>query len=236
MNYQENQRNGILAWHEDDRPREKLISKGKNGVSNSELIAILLGTGSGKNTAVDLGRLILELAENRLDRLAKLSISELCTIKGIGTSKAVSIVAALELGKRKYFETKSDKIIILKPEDAAFSFEPYFENQSTELFYAMFLNNSNVVLGIHLISKGGLTSTIVDCRVIFKMALDSGATSIILAHNHPSGTLKPSSQDLSITKELIEAGKIMKITILDHFIFGERSFRSMLRSEDICFS
>ena len=215
----------IKSWSLDDRPREKLLHKGKNALSDAELLAILIGSGSRNETAVDLCKRILKDKQHKLNNLGKTSLEELQTYKGIGEAKAISIIAALELGKRHgnseiplYPKIKSshDAYKVLKP---TFNFEH-------EEFWVLFLDNSNKVINRHQISKGGITSTVVDSRLIFKKALLTGAVAIIISHNHPSGSLKPSENDKKLTLRIKKASEIMDIKLLDHIIVTEKSYIS----------
>jgi len=216
----------IPHWAEDDKPREKLILKGKNALSDAELIAILIGTGSGSKTAVDLGRELLQLTNGDLYRFGQLRLSQLCEIKGIGESKAVSILAALELGRRRKEMDHHKKSKITSSKGAYFELKPHMEDLQHEEFYALFLNQANFPIQVKQLSIGGIAGTYVDPKVIFKAALDCTAAGIILAHNHPSGNVKPSNQDVSLTKKLIQAGNQLDIPILDHLIVSDNGYFS----------
>jgi DNA repair protein RadC len=218
----------IKYWAEDDKPREKLMLKGKSALSDAELVAILIGSGSRNESAVELSRRILSSVDNNLNALGKLSISQLTTFKGIGEAKAISIVAAMELGRRRRGE---DALELLKITSSKMIFEmmqPIIGELSHEEFWVIYLNNSNKVISKSQLSKGGITGTIVDVRLVFKTALEMGATGVILCHNHPSGTLKPSDADKQITKKLKLAGESLDIMVLDHLIVTENHYFSFM--------
>ena len=216
----------INQWAEDDRPREKFLLKGKAALSDSELLAILIGSGTRNESAVQLCQRILAAANNTLNQLGKLSIKQLMEFKGIGEAKAIAIAAALELGRRRRSEEalEWDKITSSK---AVFNImQPIIGELLHEEFWVLFLNNSNKVIHKAQLSKGGITGTIVDTRIIFKTALEYNAISLILTHNHPSGKLLASDSDKDITRKLQLAGKQMEIMILDHVIITESSYYS----------
>jgi DNA repair protein RadC len=217
---------GIKSWAEEDRPREKLIEKGRHALTEAELIAILIGSGNTNETAVELSKRILASVNNNLNELSKLSVSDLCKFKGIGDAKAVSIVAALELGRRRKESEplKRDKIITSR--HAYELMKPLFYDLPHEEFWVLLLNKANMVIRKELISRGGISATIVDSKIIFKSAIAHYASSIILCHNHPSGNLKPSEADISITKNIKESGKFLDILLLDHLIITENGFHS----------
>ncbi|MEZ0129357.1 DNA repair protein RadC [Flavobacterium sp. LBUM151] len=219
----------ISDWSEEDRPREKLMLKGKEALSNAELIAILIGSGSRKESAVDLSRRILASVDHNLNSLTKLTISQLMNFKGIGEAKAITIISALELGRRQRSEDAlqfEDKITSSK---VVFEImQPIIGQLSHEEFWVLFLNNSNKVISKSQLSKGGITGTIVDARMVFKLALESGATSLILCHNHPSGSLIPSTADKEITKKLKRAGESLDVKVLDHLIITETKYYSFV--------
>jgi DNA repair protein RadC len=217
---------GIKSWAEDDRPREKLIGKGRQVLSDAELIAILIGSGNRDETAVELSKKILASTGNNLNELGKLSISDLTKFKGIGEAKAISIVAALELGRRRReTETvKRDKITCSK--DVFEIMKPIMLDLPHEEFWLLVLNRSNAVIKKELISRGGVAGTVVDTKIIFKTAVENLASSIIISHNHPSGNLKPSDADIKITKSIKEAGKIMDIPLFDHVIITDSGYYS----------
>ncbi len=217
---------GIKSWAEDDRPREKLIGKGRQVLTDAELIAILIGSGNRDETAVELSKKILASTGNNLNELGKLSISDLTKFKGIGEAKAMSIVAALELGRRRReTETvKRDKITCSK--DVFDIMKPIMLDLPHEEFWLLILNRSNAVIKKELISRGGVAGTVVDTKIIFKTAVENLASSIIISHNHPSGNLNPSDADIKITKNIKEAGKIMDIPLFDHLIVTENGYYS----------
>ena len=217
---------GIKSWAEDDRPREKLIGKGRQVLTDAELIAILIGSGNKEDTAVELSRKILASVGNNLNELGKLSINDLSKFKGIGEAKAISIIAALELGRRRReTETiKRDKITCSK--DVFDIMKQIMLDLPHEEFWLLILNRSNTVIKKELISRGGVAGTVVDTKIIFKSALVNLASSIIISHNHPSGNLKPSDADIKITKSIKEAGKIMDIPLFDHLILTDSGYYS----------
>ena len=216
----------IKSWALDDRPREKLMLKGKTILSNAELIAILIGSGNRNESAVALSQKILLSIDNDLNALAKLSIEELMKFKGIGEAKAISIITALELGKRRQFETKEIIEQIKSSLNAATILQPLLGDLEHEEFWVLYLNNSNTVLAKTQISKGGFTATLVDIRLLFKKALKLSAVGIIVAHNHPSGKLKPSTSDIQLTNKIKEAGVTLDIKLLDHLIITEKAYFS----------
>tara|TARA_R110002049_G_scaffold202300_7_gene372828 strand:- start:4389 stop:5087 length:699 start_codon:yes stop_codon:yes gene_type:complete len=217
---------GIKAWAEEDRPREKLLLKGKTTLSDAELIAILIGSGSRDESAVDLSKRILSSASNNLNQLGKVSIVELQKFKGIGEAKAISIAAALELGRRR---KESDPIKRVKVTQSSVVFDymrEVMDDLPHEEFWVLLLNRGNQILEKVNISKGGVSQTVVDAKIVFKMAIDKLASSIILCHNHPSGNLKPSEADKQLTKKIKEAGIILDLPILDHLIFADNKYLS----------
>ncbi|ADY54310.1 DNA replication and repair protein RadC [Pseudopedobacter saltans DSM 12145] len=217
----------ITTWAEEDRPREKLLLHGRRTLSDSELIAILIGSGSKNESAVDLSKRILNHYQNNLDALGRLSVQELSKFKGIGEAKAISIIAALELGRRrKDAENEQLHSKITSSFDVYKLLSSHFFDLLHEEFWIVLLNRTNRVLSKVLISKGGQSATVSDPKIIFKSALEHNASSIVLAHNHPSGNLKPSSADLQLTKKMVEGGKILDIGVLDHLIFAERKYFS----------
>jgi DNA repair protein RadC len=216
----------INQWAEDDRPREKFLLKGKSTLSDSELLAILIGSGSRNESAVQLCQRILASTNNNLNALGKMSIKQLTDFKGIGEAKAISIAAALELGRRRREE---DALELKKINSSKAVFEimqPIIGELPHEEFWVLYLNNSNKVIHKAQLSKGGITGTVVDVRLIFKIALDYNATSLILSHNHPSGKLFASDADVQITKQIKEAAKHLDLLVLDHIIITENGFYS----------
>ncbi|MCB0456947.1 MAG: DNA repair protein RadC [Flavobacteriaceae bacterium] len=216
----------IKSWNEDDRPREKLLLKGKTALSDAELIAILIGSGSRNESAVSLSQRILASVENNLNELGKLSIQDLMKFKGIGEAKAITIAAALELGRRRRGEEALQKKKITSSVSVFELMQPIIGELAHEEFWIVYLNNSNKVLQTMQLSKGGITGTVVDSRLAFKNALQLGAVAVILAHNHPSGTLKPSQADIQLTKKLKTAGESLDIKVLDHLIVTEKAYFS----------
>lgn len=216
----------IKSWNEDDRPREKLIRKGRSVLSDAELIAILIGSGSRDESAVALSKRLLASAENNLNQLSKKSIKELRDFKGIGEVKAISIIAALELGKRRGAQQVLEKKKIASSISAFELLQPLIGELPHEEFWVIYLNNSNKVLQTSQLSKGGITGTLVDIRLAFKQALALGAVGLILAHNHPSGTLNPSESDIKLTNKIKAAGESLDINILDHLIITEKAYFS----------
>jgi len=217
----------ITDWSEDDKPREKLMLKGKEVLSDAELIAILISSGSRNESAVSLSKRILSSAGN-LNALGKLSISSLMQFKGVGEAKAISIVAALELGRRQRSE---DALIFKKISSSKAVFEimqPIIGELPHEEFWVLFLNNSNSVISKSQLSKGGITGTVVDVRLVFKLAMENGATGLILCHNHPSGNLNPSDADKQITKKIKLAGESLDVKVLDHLIITESKYYSFV--------
>lgn len=218
---------GIKSWAEEDRPREKLISHGRRILTDAELIAILIGSGSRNESAVDLSKRILYHFKNDLHTLGKVSVMELSQFKGIGEAKAISIIAALELGRRRRETAIKEPDKINGSQSVHQLLKPHFEDLNYEEFWILLLNRANRVISHHLISKGGQAGTVADPKIIFQTALENHAASIILAHNHPSGNLKPSQADVDLTKRIRTAGEMLDIQVLDHLIvtdFGYFSF------------
>ena len=211
---------------EDDRPREKFLLKGKSALSDSELLAIILGSGNNEDSAVELARKILASVDYNWQKLSKLSIKDLMKFKGIGEAKAISVAAALEIGRRKAAQEIPEKEKVTSVNDLYKIFSQYLSDLQTEEFWAIFLNQKNHVIYKTQISKGGISGTLVDVRVIFRIAIEHFATSVVVAHNHPTGNLTPSQPDISITRRIKEAGDLLDINLLDHLIIGENSFFS----------
>lgn len=220
----------IPYWAEDDRPREKLLLKGRRNLSDAELIAILIGSGSRESSAVQLAQEIMAEAENDLQILAGFSIQDLTKFKGIGEAKAISIVACLEIARRKSGYTERKKIKIKSSKDAFQVLKADFEDLHHEEFFILLLNRANEVKGKIQISKGGFSGTVADGKMIFSKALEKKASAIILAHNHPSGQLFPSEIDKTLTQKLIEFGKCIDLQILDHLIFSNEKYFSFADS------
>ena len=211
---------------EDDRPREEFLLKGKSALSDSELLAIILGSGNNEDSAVELARKILASVDYNWQKLSKLSIKDLMKFKGIGEAKAISVAAALEIGRRKAAQEIPEKEKVTSVNDLYKIFSQYLSDLQTEEFWAIFLDQKNHVIYKTQISKGGISGTLVDVRVIFRIAIEHFATSVVVAHNHPTGNLTPSQPDISITRRIKEAGDLLDIKLLDHLIIGENSFFS----------
>jgi len=211
----------ILSWAEEDRPREKLLLKGKAALSDAELIAVLIGSGTRELSAVDLSKLILQSVNNNLNELAKLSINDLIKFKGIGDAKAISIAAALELGRRRKESETLKKLKIGSSTDVYEAIRPYLMDLQHEQFWVLLLNRANEVIRPQQISIGGVSGTVADPKMIFKAAIEHLASSIILVHNHPSGNLTPSQADKDLTKKVKEGGQTLDIPVLDHLIFSD---------------
>jgi DNA repair protein RadC len=216
----------IKSWAVADRPREKLMDKGRQILSEAELIAILIGSGSRNETAVELSKRILSTVENNLNELGKLSVKELTKFKGIGEAKAISIVAALELGRRRKDTEIRKKTKIITSKDVFDIMKAGMVDLPHEEFWIVLLNRANDVIKKELISRGGVSGTVVDTKIIFKTAVEHYASSLIICHNHPSGNLKPSEADIKITKNIKEAGKIMEIPLVDHLIITDAAYFS----------
>ncbi|PRY86719.1 RadC family protein [Mongoliibacter ruber] len=217
----------ISLLSEEDRPREKLLLKGKSSLSDAELIAILIGSGTKQLSAVDLAKHILSKVNYNLAELARMSIADLQKFKGIGEAKAISIVAAMELGRRRKLITEQPKKVKINSSADVWHFmKPDLLDESVEHFYILLLNRNNQVIKKQLISSGGTSGTVADPKIIFKHALDNLACSIVLVHNHPSGNLKPSEQDRRLTNRLKEAGKNLEVPVIDHVIFTDLAYFS----------
>lgn len=216
----------IKNWSRDERPREKLISLGKSTLSNTELLAILISTGTKKKSALEIGREILARADNDLMNLSKWSISDYCKIEGIGEAKAIAISAALELAARRISSKAKELETIKSSYDAYLLMKQRLEDLNHEEFWLINLNRKNSVINQYKISEGGITATIVDQRKLFKLAIESNSTGIILFHNHPSGNIQPSDADNRITKTLVESGKLLDIKVLDHIIIAQNGYFS----------
>ncbi len=216
----------IKDWAAEDRPREKLLTKGARSLSDAELIAILIGSGNLEETAVELSRRILAAVDNNLNELGRKSTDFLQSFNGIGEAKAVSITAALELGKRRKEADVFNKNKITGSKDAADYFFPILGDLNHEEFWVMLLNRGNKIIDSFMISQGGISGTVIDVRIILKPAIDKLASSIILCHNHPSGTMQASDADLKITKKIKNAAEMLDITVLDHLIIGQNQYLS----------
>lgn len=217
----------IKEWAVEDRPREKMLANGSRSLSNAELIAILIGSGNTKETAVELSKRILVSTDNNLNELGRKGIDYLQSFKGIGEAKAVTIVAALELGKRRKEAEVFNKSKITGSKDAADFFQPLLSDLNHEEFWIMLLNRGNKILDTFMISQGGVSGTVIDVRLILKKAIEQLASSIILCHNHPSGTMQASNADLMITSKIIDASKLMDINVLDHIIIAQNKYLSL---------
>ena len=220
------QRMPIKDWALEDRPREKLLYRGIGSLTDAELIAVLIGSGNNGETAVELSRRILGNVKNNLNELGKLNIENLKSFRGIGDAKAISILAAMELGRRRNHSSALEMNKITGSNDVASYLRPLIGDLPHEEFWALFLNRQNKVLDSRRISQGGITGTVIDVRLVLQMALEKHATSLIFAHNHPSGNLEASEADRKITKQLKEAGVIMDIPLLDHLIITQGGYFS----------
>lgn len=216
----------IKQWAKDDRPREKLLLKGAENLSNSELLAILIRDGSRDKTAVDIAKDILRASKDNLGELSKLTVKELMKIKGIGQAKAIAIVAALELGRRRQVADPLEKTAIASSYDIARFLQVKLQDYRHEVFAVLYLNRANKINHFEIVSEGGITGTVADPRVILRKALEQDAVNIILCHNHPSGSLKPSRADEQLTIKIKEASRFLDITVLDHIIVSENGYYS----------
>ncbi len=216
----------ITDWALEDRPREKLMVQGRQSLTDAELVAILIGSGSTKETAVELAKRILNSVDNNLHLLGKQSINDLMKFKGIGEAKAISIVAALELGRRRKLSDVLEKKQIKKSKDVFAFMHPLLSDLPYEEFWVIFLNRKNAILDRQKIGQGGIHATSVDVRLIMKAAIDKLAVAIILCHNHPTGNLKASNADIELTKQIVKAAELLDISVLDHLIIGEEKYFS----------
>ena len=216
----------IKNWPQDDQPREKLRDKGKTVLTDAELLAILIGSGNRNESAVALCKRILASIDNNLNALGKLSINQLKAFKGIGEAKAITIIAAMELSRRRRSEVTIEKTKVTSSQSIFELMQPVLGELPHEEFWIVYLNNSNRIIQKYQLSKGGITGTLVDVRLVLKNALEIGATAIILVHNHPSGTLKPSQADTNLTQKLKQASESLDIKVLDHLIITEKSYFS----------
>jgi DNA repair protein RadC len=216
----------IKEWAKDDRPREKLLSSGAENLSHSELLAILIHNGTREKTAVDLAKEVLKLGKDNLAELGKLTVKELMKIKGIGEAKAITIAAALELGRRRQATAALEKSIVSNSGDIARFLQTKLKDQRREVFGVLFLNRANKINHFEIVSEGGITGTVADPRVILRKALEQDAVNIILCHNHPSGSLKPSRADEQLTAKIKEAAGYLDIRVLDHIIVSEDGYYS----------
>jgi DNA repair protein RadC len=218
----------IHQWPENEKPREKLVNIGATALSDAELLAILLHTGHKNKSALDLAKEILYLANNNLSELGKINVKQLQKLRGMGYAKAVTVIAAMELARRRQAGSIHKKTVISNGSDAALFFKPMLADQYHETFYVMYLSNANKVLHYRCISSGGMTSTVVDPKIIFREALEANATKLLLCHNHPSGSLRPSQADIRITHKLKDLGHLFDIDILDHIIVSETGYYSLV--------
>ncbi|MBK7131328.1 MAG: DNA repair protein RadC [Bacteroidales bacterium] len=216
----------ITDWAVEDRPREKLIQKGTSSLSDAELLGILISSGTKDKSAVDLGRELLTLANNNLNSLGKLTIADLRKLHGIGTARAVTIAAALELGRRRKLAESPEVAQIKCSKDVADIFHPILSDLAHEEFWILFLNRSNRVINLMKLSQGGISGTVTDVRMVMKKAIEYLASGIIVCHNHPSGNLNPSESDTKITLKIKEAGNLMDIQLLDHLIISDKDYYS----------
>lgn len=216
----------ITEWAVEDRPREKLIQKGASSLSDAELLAILISSGTKDRSAVDLGRELLGMVNNNLNALGKLTIADLKKLHGIGTARAVAIAAALELGRRRKLAEVPEVPQIKCSRDVAEIFQPLLSDLLHEEFWILFLNRSNKVINRMKLSQGGISGTVTDVRIVMKKAIEYLASGIIVCHNHPSGNLNPSESDTKITQKIREAGNLMDIQLLDHLIISEKDYYS----------
>lgn len=216
----------IKHWAKDDRPREKLLINGPEHLSNSELLAILIHNGSKEKTAVDLAKEILKLGKDNLGELGKLSLNDLMKIKGIGEAKAITIAAALELGRRRQDAIPLEKTAISTSNDIARFLQSKLKDYHHEVFAVIFMNRANKINHFQIVSEGGITGTVADPRLILRIALEQHAVNIILCHNHPSGSLKPSRADEQLTIKIKEAARLLDITVLDHIIVSDSGYYS----------
>jgi DNA repair protein RadC len=220
------EKKSIKEWAPDDQPREKMMAKGKAALSNAELLAILLRTGKEGQSAVDVARSLLDSTDNDLITLSNLSLDDLMQHKGIGEAKAITIMAALELGKRRRGAEANLPAEVKDSKDSYERFLPFIDDMRQEHFLVMYLNQSNHALKVECLSNGGTTNVIADPKLIFKNALNLGATCLVLGHNHPSGNPRPSEDDRQLTKKLVAAGKLLDITVIDHIIIGNERYYS----------
>lgn len=216
----------ISQWASDDRPREKLVKNGAGHLSDTELLAILISSGSGKYNAIDLARQILVSVDQSLEQLGALEYQDFIQFPGIGTAKAITLLSAIELGRRRNGCLPPTRFKIGGSQDVYKLMQPKLLDKKTEMFWVVYLNRAHLVLKTQQISQGGVSGTLVDPKLIFKHALNHLASSIVLVHNHPSGQLKPSDADISLTKKLVSAGRTMEIPVLDHLIFTNSGYFS----------
>lgn len=226
MENSNNSSTSIKNWAHDDKPREKLMAKGREALSDSELLAILVRTGSGKDSAVDIAKKILQMGKNNLNDLGKLSAEDLMEIKGVGEAKAVTIIAALELGRRRQSLEPLSREKFTSSNKLAGYLRASLKDYSHEVFGVVFLDRALKLIKFEVVSKGGMSQTVADPRIIFKRALEVKASTLILCHNHPSGNLKPSEADRALTDRMVQAGKLLDVQVLDHLIVSEEGYFS----------
>jgi len=219
-------KNTIKQWAKDDRPREKLLAIGASNLSNSELLAILIRNGPRQKSAVDIAKDVLRIGNNNLNELGTLSVKQLVQVKGIGEAKAITIAAALELGRRRQTGTLPDKDIIVTSKEIAMFLQERLKDYQHEVFAVIYLNQANKVLSFDIVSEGGITGTVADPRVILKRALEKNAVKIVLSHNHPSGSLRPSRADEYLTAKIRHAAAFLDIKVLDHVIVSDAGYYS----------
>jgi len=217
----------IKSWAEDDRPREKMLQKGRAVLTDVELVAILIGSGTPSESAVDISKRILASVSNDLNKLGRLTIRDLMKFNGIGQARAIAISSAMELGRRRKESQTNAEAKITSSKDAFEILLPHLSDLNHEEFFALLLNRSNRFIEVVKISQGGVAGTVADTKIIFKAAIDRLASSVILAHNHPSGNRNPSQADLKLTKGLVEAGKLLEVSVLDHLIIADKSYFSL---------
>jgi len=216
----------IHQWSEEDRPREKLLHSGRLSLSDSELLAILIATGTRNFSAIDLARKTLALADNNLNQLGKMTVAELCKIPGIGEAKAITLIASMELGRRRNASDPKTTNQITCSKDSYNYFEPLTSDLPYETFWVLLLNRSNKIIKGKRISEGGISGTVVDMRIIFKFAIENLASSVILCHNHPSGSVRPSNADIELTRKIRDGGRLIDVAIIDHIITGDKTYFS----------
>ena len=221
-----NESNSIKNWHEDERPRERLMQKGAASLSDTELLAILISSGTKEKSAIALARDTLALAQNNINELGKLSLQDLQKTKGIGVARAITICAALELGRRRQIADAVERLVIRNTKDAVKLVVPLLKDLTHESCCVVYLNTANRLIHYEIISSGGLSATIIDIRVILKNALLCGSNRIVVAHNHPSGDTKPSQQDNHLTKQMVQACEFMNIILMDHIIVAGNNYLS----------
>lgn len=220
------QKYSIKSWAKDDRPREKLLLKGAENLSDSELLAILIHNGTREKSAVDLAKEILKAGKDSLAELGKLSARELMKIKGIGEAKAVAIAAALEIGRRRQINLPIQKSVVTTSSETAAFLQSKFKDFQQEVFAVLFLNKANKINHFEIISKGGITATVADPKIILKKALEENAVNLILCHNHPSGSIRPSRADEELTQKIKEAARFLDIKVIDHLIVSDAGYYS----------